>query len=235
MILEQETLDKYGYKPGELSKGSHKIVIVSCDFCGLVFNKQKRRVVSERSSCIQKAKIACKKCKCLKSVESSFIKYGCHSINSVKDKIEEYNIKKYGYKRPFCSPEFLSKVNAQPKIRLIGKNNPRWRHDLTKKEREENQNRGLSPKNRKWVIKVLKRDNYTCQCCGDNKGGNLEAHHVHSYHSHTKLRYVTSNGITLCKNCHKEFHKEFGYTNNNRKQFNKFLKEHISCKTNYTE
>jgi 5-methylcytosine-specific restriction endonuclease McrA len=28
-----------------------------------------------------------------------------------------------------------------------------------------------------WRNEVYKRDNYTCQKCGDNTGGNLEAHH----------------------------------------------------------
>lgn len=110
--------------------------------------------------------------------------------------------------------------------RMSGKNNPNYRHDLTKEEREENKNRGLCPKNRKWRNKVFKRDNYTCQCCGDNKGGNLEAHHIFSYHSHKHLRHITSNGITLCESCHKKFHKEYGRKSNTRKQFNKFKNDY---------
>ena len=105
-----------------------------------------------------------------------------------------------------------------------GKNSPRWRHDLSKKEREEDKNRSKCPKNTKWRKKVFERDKYTCQCCGDNKGGNLESHHIYSYRSHKNLRYVTSNGITLCKQCHKDFHKTYTYFNNTRKQLNEFLK-----------
>ena len=28
-----------------------------------------------------------------------------------------------------------------------------------------------------WINKIFKRDNYTCQECGDSTGGNLQAHH----------------------------------------------------------
>ena len=107
------------------------------------------------------------------------------------------------------------------KERMSGKNAPNYRHDLTKEEREENKNRNYNPKNRKWKKKVYERDNYTCQVC-HRRGGAIEAHHIYSWHSHKKLRFVTSNGITLCKNCHKEFHKIYTRKNNTRKQLNQF-------------
>lgn len=113
--------------------------------------------------------------------------------------------------------------NQEMRLARKGKNNPNWRHDLTKEEREDNKNRQYCPKNNKWRKKVFERDNHTCQCCGQI-GGNLEAHHIYSYHSHKKLRYVTSNGVTLCKSCHKRFHKEFGQKNNTQKQLTKFMK-----------
>ncbi len=31
---------------------------------------------------------------------------------------------------------------------------------------------------KQWVLAVFKRDNYTCQECGDSKGGNLQSHHI---------------------------------------------------------
>jgi len=65
---------------------------------------------------------------------------------------------------------------------------------------------------RKWRKRVLKRDNYTCQCCSET-GDELHAHHLVGYASNIDLRLDIANGVTLCKDCHLEFHKEFGKLN----------------------
>ncbi len=48
---------------------------------------------------------------------------------------------------------------------------------------------------------VLKRDDYTCQMCGNFK--NLEIHHIKSWHMYPELRWEVSNGIALCHKCHR--------------------------------
>lgn len=107
--------------------------------------------------------------------------------------------------------------------RMSGTNNRLWRTDLTAEERKNGRKRSLSPDHAKWHRRVFERDDYTCQICC-KRGGNLEAHHIYSWATHKKLRYTTSNGVTLCKSCHKEFHKIYTYYNNTRKQFTKFKK-----------
>lgn len=57
-----------------------------------------------------------------------------------------------------------------------------------------------------WRDAVYARDNYACQDCGDNKGGNLQAHHIQSFADHPDLRFVVSNGTTLCRDCHERLH-----------------------------
>jgi len=59
-----------------------------------------------------------------------------------------------------------------------------------------------SKKMKEWKIKVFKRDDFTCQKCG-KKGIYLEAHHINGFAEFPELRFDVSNGITLCKNCHK--------------------------------
>lgn len=100
-----------------------------------------------------------------------------------------------------------------------GKLNPNWNPNLTDKDRLDKRN---YPEYKEWVQKVFKRDNYTCQACGDNTGRNLIAHHLESYNSNPELRITLSNGVTLCKTCHKDFHHEYGYGNNTEKQFTKY-------------
>jgi 5-methylcytosine-specific restriction endonuclease McrA len=74
-----------------------------------------------------------------------------------------------------------------------------------------------------WRNDVYKRDNYTCQICG-LRGGKLNAHHLDGYHWCKERRFDIDNGVTLCKDCHDEFHQTYGRKNNTEEQFNKFVK-----------
>ncbi|MFA5617303.1 MAG: HNH endonuclease [Syntrophorhabdaceae bacterium] len=57
-----------------------------------------------------------------------------------------------------------------------------------------------------WRNRVFERDNYTCQHC-NQRGGELNAHHIEPYAKNKKLRFELSNGITLCETCHRTEHK----------------------------
>ena len=80
---------------------------------------------------------------------------------------------------------------------LSGKNNPRWKGGISRTYREKY----YSKKFKKWRLKVFIRDNYTCRNC-QKVGGRLTAHHIKSWAKYPKLRFVVSNGITLCEKCH---------------------------------
>ena len=59
---------------------------------------------------------------------------------------------------------------------------------------------------KQWTKAIYKRDKWVCQKCG-YKGSNLNAHHLKSFTKYIELRYDLDNGITLCKDCHKQIHK----------------------------
>ncbi len=58
---------------------------------------------------------------------------------------------------------------------------------------------------RQWRKAVIERD-AVCMHCGSAE--NLQAHHIKSFAEHPLLRTEKSNGITLCKTCHKRIHKK---------------------------
>lgn len=58
---------------------------------------------------------------------------------------------------------------------------------------------------RQWRKEVLKRDQHTCQNCGNKN--NLHVHHLLKYSECEDLRVDIDNGVTLCKKCHYEAHK----------------------------
>lgn len=57
-----------------------------------------------------------------------------------------------------------------------------------------------------WRQRVFSRDCFTCQHCGDNRGGNLHAHHIKTWADCPDLRFELNNGLTLCIDCHERVH-----------------------------
>ena len=104
-----------------------------------------------------------------------------------------------------------------------GENNPNYNPNKTDEEREKERKYLLY---NKWVCEVLKRDNYTCQCCGQY-GGKLNAHHKDGHDWCIEKRTDVTNGVTLCEECHRKFHKVYGKGNNTEQQFEDFLNKHM--------
>lgn len=121
-------------------------------------------------------------------------------------------------KHLFCSIECHGKWKSK---NMTGENSPTWNPDLTDEERE----RGRKyPEYYNFLTNRMRKDNYTCNVCGKHSkwGNGLNVHHLNSYNWDRSNRTNIENGITLCKECHVEFHKLYGYGNNTKEQFIEF-------------
>lgn len=190
-----ETIKQFGYDPFGLSKESGRKIIAICINCGKIRKIQKSHYHDLCKSCaFSKPKIILN---CLQ----------CGEILKLhQSQIRDHN---------FCTHECYSEWMSE---NLIGENSPSWNPNITDEERKIKRQ---YPEYIQWRKDVYERDNYTCQKC-NIRGNRLNAHHIESYANNKELRTNLENGITLCKDCHKDFHCIYGH-NNNKEQFIKFM------------
>ena len=220
-----------------------------CNVCGKEFNRRpalikraKNPTCSERcrnAMYNKQVKVKCCICGKEKYVVRSKLKYNKNfvcsnlcksklmSLNKKKDKIELQCpiCKKYFEVHPYrmnnqivicCSRSCATKFQERDK-----KNHPRYNENITEEERIK---RRKLKENVIWRNNVMKRDKYTCQVC-KQYGGKLEAHHLNGYHWDVEHRLDINNGVTLCKKCHKDFHKKYTNYNNTKEQFIEYVNQ----------
>jgi len=101
-----------------------------------------------------------------------------------------------------------------PRPDMVGRNNPSWKGGITKLSQLIRTTCLYSL----WRQEVYERDGYTCQMCGDQTSGNLNADHIIPFSFLLQEYSITSlakakeceelwdidNGRTLCVDCHKQ-------------------------------
>ena len=108
------------------------------------------------------------------------------------------------------SDEHIENLSKSHKGKNCGEEHPNW-----KGGKVEDRGQGQLVEYKLWRLSVFERDGFTCQMpgCG-NRGNKLNAHHIKKWCKYPELRFVVSNGITLCKNCHnKTLQKEEKFEN----------------------
>lgn len=127
------------------------------------------------------------------------------------------------YTYSYCHHDGIYYCNScSNKILTSGENNPRWNSTISEEERKYG--RG-SEEYSLFVHSVLARDKYRCVCCGAQNNTKIEAHHLNGYNWCVEGRTDIDNGVTLCRNCHKDFHNKYGTGNNTKEQFMEWLGE----------
>lgn len=146
------------------------------------------------------------------------------------DLIGEYKTKRHKieFKHNICNTVF----KQYPETFIIGRRCPKCGLERRPKENHYKYNPLLTEEDRqkrdmfngelkKWRKEIFKRDNYTCTIC-NVRGQRINAHHIYSWDKYKEKRFDLDNGVTLCNSCHKDFHKNYGYGNNNMEQFTEY-------------
>lgn len=151
-------------------------------------------------------------------------KYGVeHPTQSeaIKEKVKETCISKYGVPC-YLNLDYAGEKNSK-------ENNPRWKGGVAYHRVERS-----CWEYRQWRTAVFNRDKYTCQCCGaksaKGKSVTLVGHHIRNWKDNLNIRYDVSNGITLCEECHIQFHIKYGKKNNTPEQLSEFIDNYIDKK-----
>jgi hypothetical protein len=97
---------------------------------------------------------------------------------------------------------------------------PAWHYTLNEEERIKERK---YPKYYAWVKRVKERDNFSCTICS-YKGKDVDAHHLDGYSWCREKRTDVDNGVTLCTDCHGEFHSVYGFRDNTKSQYIEFMK-----------
>ncbi|MCX0396945.1 hypothetical protein LI014_06110 [Clostridium perfringens] len=194
-----------------VSNSQQKRIVTYCDYCGkeiqvikCIYEKNKHNYCSQ--SCKNKGH----------SNEVSNMNNGRYNSKTIKcDYCGEEIIRKVSKikDRNFCNNKCYSEYR---KIHYSKENHSCWNPSITDEERL---NKRKCEEYYNWRDSVFTRDNYTCVCCGKDTHHN-NAHHLNGYDWDKQNRTNVDNGVTLCVDCHKDFHKTYGYGNNTKEQFN---------------
>ena len=166
---------------------------------------------SEHMRSSKMRKVMSKAMKGRKFSEEHKKKIGAANKNPSEETREKMRIKtpehwaKIAYANKHQSPETIAKRAATNKRRHAEKHaaDPNWVPD------GELEIIRTSLEYVEWRRAIFIQDHFRCQKCGQ-KGGEIHAHHIKSFKHWPKERFSLSNGVTLCKKCHVEFHVLYG-------------------------
>jgi 5-methylcytosine-specific restriction endonuclease McrA len=169
-----------------------------CCLCGVrIIHRPKEKYFQYK-----KRKYCSIKCKMKALAKMATGKKAHNNIQVPKECIFCHNVKRVApclKDRPFCSRICMAKWMSENKR---GKNHWHWMGGITEKPSRD----VLYPGYKEWRKQVYMREGFKCVLCGNSKSGELQAHHIKPRATYKELILDISNGICVCKKCHKEIH-----------------------------
>ncbi len=195
-------------------KKSKKRIFIICPVCGNEFKTT--------PSLIKRGKKYCSK-KCYSIFQKSLI--GVWKDKKLSDEhvqhLKENHVGTLGKKQ---SEETKKKISNSmvgiPRLTMRGENHPNWKNGAT----PTNQKIRGSIEYKLWERIIYNKNNYECPICGEHRKKKLTAHHILNFSTYPELRFDINNGQTLCRIHHQEFHRKYGFKNNNQEQLEEFIK-----------
>ena len=161
-------------------------IAVSCSYCGKELARSNYRVGKH------KAQYCSRECK--KHGQLTHVGRVCATCGDIFY-VHPSDIEKSANGGSFCSKKCVSPFIS---LRQIGANNPFWKGGVSSENKLIRNGKRMTD----WRIAVFKRDDYTCQVCGQ-RGGLLHAHHKIQFHL-DRENFDISNGMTVHAKCHYE-------------------------------
>lgn len=104
--------------------------------------------------------------------------------------------------------------------RRIEKNLQKFKDHICHVKRKQNKLVRPPKESKEFRENVIANAEGRCVVCDSSI--RLEAHHLNSYKFNPNTRFDSTNGVALCYECHRLFHKQYGTYNNVEEQFNEF-------------
>ena len=174
--------------------------------------------------------------------ETCMQKYGVANYSQTdefKDKYKNTMLKKYGVENGFQSEDIKAK-SIMTNILKYGTPYNMQRQEMKDKYLLGDKNyfyiHGHGGSNA-WIsneAKVFKsqlfKNDRKCAVCNEEIR-EMQIHHLYSRNTHSSLTFNKDNVVIVCKYCHKYFHDLYGYGNNTKEQFYKFLVQNKKSQT----
>lgn len=130
----------------------------------------------------------------------------------IQEKSKQTCLKKYGFEHYRQNPEMKEKYCNGEKCN--------WYIDGRNSLKDDWDNTTLANEFRRGIFGSRERKYI---CCG-NEIREMQLHHLNSRNMFPEQIFDKDNVVIICKDCHKNFHDEYGYGNNTKEQFEEFLK-----------